>query len=811
MSTRPLQAPKEPLSIADEGRLGYPASEGGKRCDAIARILRLELDDPELTLAFATSAPPGAPVLQARHRRAAELYLRAWPVPLDFNASEGLRGRPVGWTVTLPAGESGAEVIIELKAPLTTGRYRVEATLEPRFGDRPPEFSVLVTDLLLAVTSDDTELLVRALSASTGGPVAGTRVRLLSPAPRGVRSRQVGAATTGPDGLVRFSRPDLRAGLALSVSAMHGGDASTVYLQSQPAAEPTPVTPTFGALGIDRNAAAPGERVRWRAVVLRDTGNGPPRPLDGAELTVTLRQPWGAVVASWKATAGPFGTASGEIELPAGPPPSEGWQVTLHASPEAGATAGAALATTRVLAVRPSPAIRAALDPLTAGDRPETVRLAGTVLGADSRPLAGAAVSWQVRGSDTSRFAPLPPRVSPNRSATSSIVAAGETVAGADGRFAAVFSPGPWKSRTIAVVATVTDSYGNTAAGQRNVGLWGGTVRLDIGGTTVLRQGETAVLRFQRRLVDGLDGVPGESVVRLLRLPWVEEERQPTYHRVVDEGSLHNPERLVERPEWLLQTLPAGEEVARATARHDLTGEARLAFPGLAPGVYRVVAESRSGAEVTRATRHLVVDGPGARLPLPLAMLADLGDAGPTRVWVSSSAATGPVVLELHRRDHPVETRLLNSPASLLLEARDDAPVTVRALAVHRGTLLALESTLAAAQQPLRVELEQASPDVVCRVVDAAGAAVEGAEVAVAAVDGQSWLWGGDPRRWPLWSNAPLVTSDRDLKWSVAPLVTGNRGFAYRQKVYPPLAPGVAYGPARRSIQGAALCSHARA
>ena len=72
----------EPLAIAEEGRLGAPVSEGGKRCEAIARVLQAELGDPQVALSVATMAVVGSPPLVARHRGPAELHLRAAPLPL---------------------------------------------------------------------------------------------------------------------------------------------------------------------------------------------------------------------------------------------------------------------------------------------------------------------------------------------------------------------------------------------------------------------------------------------------------------------------------------------------------------------------------------------------------------------------------------------------------------------------------------------------------------------------------------------------------------------------------------------------------
>lgn len=754
----------EPLAIAEEGRLAYPTSDGGKRCDGIARILRLELDDPELTLAAATSAMPGTPVLEARTRRPATLRLRAWPTAAEAGDPVPSNETPIEWTATLPGGKDDSEVVTELKGPLPAGRYRVDATLSPSFGSSTPMLSVLVTDLLLAVTSEGPSLLVRALSASTGQPVAGARVRLLFqvPLPRVCDPVELGSAVTGRDGLAVFDHPDVAQGL--TVSAMHGRNVATVGIPWRQTETPHPLTRAFGALGVDRIVAAPGERVRWRAVALEDAGGGAVRPLAGTALTVTLRQTWGAAIASFKATTSRFGTASGVLELPTGPPPRDGWHLTM----EDPGGSGMAQVMTRISLAQPPSSVLVALDPLGEGERPGTVSMAGTVLGADSRPLPGAAVSWQVQGNEKPKALP---RVSQSRNSSRSVVASGDTVAGKNGRFTAAFALGPWKSSTVAVVVTATDGEGNATTVQRGVELHRGPVRLDIGGALVLQQGETARLRLTRRLVDGYAGALGESVVRLLRLPWVEEHRQPVYHWLADNWSGNRPDRLAETPEDLLRTLPAGEEVARSTAKHDRSGVASLTFAGLAPGVYRVVAEARNGEEAGRATRHLVVNGPGVRLPLPLALLTDPSDPERPRILVSSSSGTGPVVIELRRPGRPVEPRLLDSPTTLVLEEPPGATVDVRVFAVHRGRLLALSSALWAAPQSLRIELEGATPDVVVRVADADAGPVGGVEIALAAIAGNAWLPTDVPRRWPARVDAPFWISDR--------------GMAYAQRVYP--------------------------
>ena len=171
----------EPLAIAEEGRRGRLDTEGGKRCDAIARTLRFELDDPEVLLWAATTAVVGSPPLVARHTGGAELHLRASPRPLAdvvedrwpaiFAATTAYpRGtpaptpaNPIPWTVALPTPPGRVRTTTSILAPpLERGLYLVEATLAKEFGPRPRATLVLVTDLVLTVSQRERALYVRS-------------------------------------------------------------------------------------------------------------------------------------------------------------------------------------------------------------------------------------------------------------------------------------------------------------------------------------------------------------------------------------------------------------------------------------------------------------------------------------------------------------------------------------------------------------------------------------------------------------------------------------------------------------------------
>ena len=157
--------------------------------------------------------------------------------------------------------------------------------------------------------------------------------------------------------------------------------------------------------------------------------------------------------------------------------------------------------------------------------------------------------------------------------------------------------------------------------------------------------------------------------------------------------------------------------------------------------------------------------GPVAGIPLPLALVADLGEAGPRRAFLASAPGTGTVVAQVFRTGRPLETRNLASPAAEIVELGGDGvePVAVRAFAIRAGAVLQLDAAFHRGGDQLVVSLAGLSPDLECVVQAANGAPVPGAMVTAVAVDGEGYTAGIDPRRWGSVWIRPLVTSDNGM------------------------------------------------
>jgi uncharacterized protein YfaS (alpha-2-macroglobulin family) len=700
--------------IAREGEAAFPGSPGARAC----RREREELEAPAFELeAMAVDAPVRRSIA-VRHRNLARLRFRAYALP-----AERFEGSPVvwrGWSDErirpLLAGQPAAEWTVELPAtadlrdhrtfvtpPLAArGRYLVVASAEPGFsrrGNRLQAVELALSDLvLLTETTSDARLALRALSGASGAPLAGADVSLYEfeweRLPRLVERRTTDAA--GFVELAPESDPRRRVG-GFAVVVRHGEDEHVWLPGYWPWGAHRPGERALAALVFtDRAIYRTGQRLYWKTLLYeRPADGGEPRAAAGRAVTVRLLDPNGERVAERTVTANDFGTASGELEIPAGRLLGD-WRL------EVGDQAAATISVEEYK----RPTFEVTLAPPAEEPRlNRPVELTGVARYYFGLPVAAGRVAWRVVREPLWIFArdpwlrwePPPPRT----------IASGTAELDAEGRFPIRFTAeaderagddcGCFRYR---IEAEVTDEGGETRPGSLALSLGRVAVRLELEGEPpLLVAGGPTELELRR---EDLDGEPraGETTWRLAEL--VQPERaplpadlpeaiDPARERFATPGDRLRP-RWAEAPasEEILAGWRDGREVARGELRHGEDGRAALALPALAPGAYRLVAETHDRhGETARLARPLVVaadtsrvgEGRGApqflpntppqflpntptrlflNTPLELRFSAASVEAGGTaRLFVHSGLPGQTIVVEIARRGRVVERRAL--------------------------------------------------------------------------------------------------------------------------------------------------------
>ena len=789
-------APEKPLAIADAGRSANAGTPGAARCEAIARVLRLEIDDPELTLGALRTAAPGGPLILARHRGAATIRFRASRLPTadvdddrwkSFFVSRRVRERPasdpaaIEWTSTLPAPRDRASVETELAAPLPRGHlYRVEATLSSSFDESTRSFVVLVTDLVLVVSGGDETLHVRAFSATSGEPVPGATVRLFTRPPQGQDSREIAKGTTARDGLVVFPRPSGTEYLA--VTARHGEDVAHVTVPSIQRATPEPPAKELVLATVDRNVAEPGDELRYRIhrFVLLPGGVSAP-------LALFVRDGKGALLMTERLKLNGLGTAVGRLRLPELPTAERYWRLEVDAesaapgappSPAPGSASAALpkptrtpLAAASVARAQPERELWVELDATGPAVSGAAYRVAATAL-ARGKPLPNAPVSWVLQG--TSMSAPSR-RTTARTYPVSSTIASGETTSDPAGRFqiSVPIPKVPNPSRGYILELTLRGAGGASEAFSKGVWAYQGPVGFEVRGRTVLRAGESlslTLLRYQSGVLRAAR--PGTGVVRLLRVSATTPGAPiavPTVPPFDSSSYSWGIARQLPATQDLLARIEPTEEVRRQEVHYDVSGRARVSLDGLAPGLYRFEADGAGAPAPERpftplVSRPVIVHGPGVRLPVALGLVEETPDSGDRRVHVSRGTGTGPIVVEIHRQGSPFESRLVTERGAVVELPADGGPASVRAVALRDGHVLSLTREVEAAPPAgPRVSLAGAPPSLSAVVTAAGGAPVSDAEVLVQAIDGERYLPPLDPRpRRTSWAGQTL-TSVNDL------------------------------------------------
>ncbi len=666
----------------------HPRSVGGQRC----RHLVATIEAPAYQVEGMAADAPGQRSFRVTHRNLATLYLRAYPYDLlarlagarDYNLTPGpqevelilARTQPVAeWQLALAPTPDYRDHATDLVPPLTEpGAYLLLTSLRRDFADSGNSlraYSFLVTDLVLERRDLADAVEVTARSGASGAARAGVEVHLYRFDWRSGHQRLL-TATTAADGRASFATAGLehrqhflfaRSGRDLAF------DANAIF--------PRPSSPreeySAALLYTDRSVYRPQQTVHFKVVAYQgDAERTRFATLPGRELTVTLVDANGEDAAVATVTTNDFGSASGELAIPAGRLLGQ-WRLRSSLSGET---------TIRVEEYK-RPTFEVTVSDPTAPlrlNRPAT--LAGEARYYFGLPVSDGQVEWSVK-----REPVYPPwwfwwrPVGPT---TTEIVAGGSTRLDADGRFTVSFTPAVDEreaakqgiSYRYRLSAEVTAEGGETRSGSRSFRLGFVAVEAAIAAERAfVTAGEAATLTVTRA---DLDGTPRASSGRwqlvalaqpaTARLP--ADQPRPLATGADDPFASPADGR---RTRWQadyqaaaeLASWDAGEELAAGAVAHGDDGVARVDLGRLQPGVYRLVytTEDDFGATCT-ATHELVVAGERNPVAVPVLLLVDRSSAavGDTvRVLARSGLADQEMVLELTSGEQRVERRVLRT------------------------------------------------------------------------------------------------------------------------------------------------------
>ena len=322
-------------ALALEGARAYPGSIGGQRCRSFAA----SIERPDYQIASMSSDGTGRRSIEVTHRNLPTLHFRAYALDLvkrvesvrnynllpAGNELEDLlkRAPSATWKTSLPPTPDYKSHRTFVAPSVTLpGLYAVVASARADFGsgnNRLRAATILVTGLVLVTRqTEDGGLEVRALTGISGKPVLGAAIDLYRYDWR-KGHQKTATATSGPDGLVRFSPGGGREAQTHFVIGHSGADlaldANYVYFHRRN--EPSETTASL--VFTDRSVYRPMQKLFWKVVVYQ--GNGEKaryRTLAESSVTVSLVDPNGQMVDSVAAKTNAYGSAAGEFTVPAG-------------------------------------------------------------------------------------------------------------------------------------------------------------------------------------------------------------------------------------------------------------------------------------------------------------------------------------------------------------------------------------------------------------------------------------------------------------------------------------------------------------
>ncbi|MFH1177314.1 MAG: MG2 domain-containing protein, partial [Acidobacteriota bacterium] len=323
-------------ALAEEGWKAYPKSVGGQRC----RHLVKAIEAPELRLDGMITDGPGRHSLALVHKNLERAYFRAYLIDLvsrlatskDYNLLPAWREveqivaretPSARWQVELPATPDLKLHRSYLTPQLATpGLFVVVASQREDFarkGNQLVAVDFIVTNLvLLSRQPGGGGIELTVLQGDSGQPVAGAEVTLYRfDWQQG--HRPAGSLVTDAAGAARFRYEARLGGRPYFALARSGGDL-TLEADSMWFNEPARRTETTASLIFtDRSVYRPLQKLLFKVLAYRSGGEGARfEVLPGTPVTVKLLDANGEEVDQALVTTNEFGSAAGELAIPAG-------------------------------------------------------------------------------------------------------------------------------------------------------------------------------------------------------------------------------------------------------------------------------------------------------------------------------------------------------------------------------------------------------------------------------------------------------------------------------------------------------------
>jgi uncharacterized protein YfaS (alpha-2-macroglobulin family) len=677
------------------GERAYPGSRGANLC----RRLLDEIEAPDFQLQIMAVDGAGRRSVEIVHRNLGTLHLRAYPVdlaaqlarsefrgffPNDEREIERLigGGEPAAaWSIELPATKDFLPHRTFDSPPLSRpGLYLIVASAGRSFarnGNRRVALPFTLSNLVLVQEGSELPWSVRLVDGRDGKPAAGVEVSLYRntwrQAPESLTS-----VRTDAEGRARLAPPASSGHTNLLLVARRGADVALSQRYGG-MERPQRGESTGALLFTDRAIYRPEQKLFFKVLGYRNgTRRGDLRPSPGTPVAVWLTDPNGEKVGELQVTTNKFGSASGEIAIPAGRLLGQ-W--TLQAS--LGGSAAVRVEeykrpTFEVEIAEPAAELRL--------NRPaEVVGEARYYFGL---PVASGRVAWRV-----TRQPEIPWWWrwwgGGEGSTEAQSIASGTSVLAADGSFRAVFTPladEREKAKGLTYLyrleADVTDDGGETRTGERSLRLGWTAVEASIERPRdLIVEGDKAVLTVRRQDLGGAARA-GEGSFRLLELAQPPAAPLPAELPVRPPGAPVEPsdvyatpgDRL--RPRWSGATSPEatlalfadGREISRGAVRHAENGSGTVPIAGLPAGAYRLRYETRdSFGEIFRTQLDFFVAGRKTPLALPVAIAFSRGSAEPgenVRLWLHSGLPSAAAEVELLRGEERVWRRLVTLAGS---------------------------------------------------------------------------------------------------------------------------------------------------
>ena len=467
----------------------FPQSRGAQQ----ARQLRLEIEQPELSLTAADTVLPGQPwPLDLSLRNITELH--AWVYPLELNewrklgklyGDERLKfqakvvRRPVAasWALPLPAAplDYQERSVVVAGAALPVGYYlllvsnQAARPLQERAGLATSFGPLAVSELSAVNRSTPAELAsweVLVLHRQSGAPLAGVQVQAhykwYDYETSQYRRRQSEVLTTAASGEVLLP-PAAEAERLTRVHLWRGPDTLLLtrlgyyYPPHRPGPEEVQRTVL---LFTDRAIYRPGQTLYFKGVLSESLADEA-RVLPGQPVSVRLLDVNGQTALTLTFTTSSFGSFHGSLVLPTGLLNGQMTLQTDHGS------VGFAVEDYK------RPTFEVTLEPVTGQPRlGEAVTVSGQARAYAGQPTDGATVSYRVtRQALWGGWTPWGPR----GSSSSQQIAHGTTTTDAEGRFAITFTPPPAAADSaprgyqFSLVADVTEAAGETRTATRSL------------------------------------------------------------------------------------------------------------------------------------------------------------------------------------------------------------------------------------------------------------------------------------------------------------------------------------------------------